>query len=103
MGKKGEQQKVVPQLRQRLIPGKNLPRDRPDHHRQAAPFSVASDDYGIFLCKLFDLWLSDFSNGRPTTSIRFFESLLFRYAGEPPPKCPLSLWQRSKVQEALWI
>jgi serine-type anaerobic sulfatase-maturating enzyme len=61
----------------------------PDHHQQAAPFSVASHDYGIFLCKLFDLWLADFSNGRPTTSIRFFESLLFRYAGEPPPECTL--------------
>ncbi|TAL34763.1 MAG: anaerobic sulfatase maturase [Spirochaetes bacterium] len=56
---------------------------------KAAPFSAGGEGYGNFLCKIFDLWLADFSDGKPTTSIRFFESLLFRYAGFPAPECTL--------------
>jgi len=56
---------------------------------KAAPFSVSGEMYGRFLCTLFDLWLADFSDGVPTTSIRFFESLLFKYAGFPPTECTL--------------
>lgn len=55
-----------------------------------ANYSVSAGDYGKFLCKLFDLWLGDFSNGIPTTSIRFFESLLFQYAGFAPTECTQS-------------
>lgn len=54
-----------------------------------APFSVSAEDYGNFLCKIFDLWLADFVDGAPTTSIRFFEALLFKYAGFPPTECTL--------------
>ena len=61
----------------------------PDHPRQPARFSVSSGPYGTFLCRLFDLWLSDFADGRPATSIRFFESLLFSYAGMRPLECTL--------------
>jgi uncharacterized protein len=56
---------------------------------KAAPFSVSADDYGTFLCTLFDLWQADFQNGRPTTSIRYFESLFFTYVNQPPPECTL--------------
>ncbi|RJP44947.1 MAG: anaerobic sulfatase maturase [Desulfobacteraceae bacterium] len=56
---------------------------------RAAPYSVSSDDYGRFLCRIFDLWLADFQDGRPATSIRFFESLLFSYADIIPPDCSL--------------
>jgi uncharacterized protein len=52
-------------------------------------FSVPPLAYGAFLCRLFDLWIADFSDDRPTTSIRFFESLLFSYAGLSPPECTL--------------
>lgn len=52
-------------------------------------FSVSSDRYGPFLCKLFDLWLSDFVDGFQTTSIRFFDSILHSYIGLPPPECTL--------------
>lgn len=55
----------------------------------AAAYSVSSDDYGNFLCRIFDLWLSDFDNGVPGTSIRLFESLLFSYAKMIPPDCAL--------------
>lgn len=61
----------------------------PDYPRQPASFSVPSEAYGTFLCRLFDRWLSDFQEGRPTTSIRFFESLLFSYAGMAAPECTL--------------
>jgi uncharacterized protein len=56
---------------------------------KSAPFSVSSDNYGKFLCRIFDLWFSDFKDGKPVTSVRFFESLLFSYAGLTPPDCGL--------------
>ncbi len=61
----------------------------PVYVHRAAPFSVPAVKYGQFLCRIFDLWLADFSRGRPTTSIRFFESVLFRYAQMEPPECTL--------------
>ena len=61
----------------------------PENPERAAPFSISAEGYGAFLCKLFDLWRADFVDGAPTTSIRFFESLLFSYAGLAPPECTL--------------
>lgn len=57
--------------------------------KRATPFSVSSEKYGVFLRKLFDLWMADFKNGLPTTSIRFFESIFFYYVGLQPPDCNL--------------
>jgi len=54
-----------------------------------APFSVKPRDYGEFLKRLFDRWLADFQNGEPTTSIRYFESLFYRYVDMQPPDCTL--------------
>jgi uncharacterized protein len=62
----------------------------PERPGAIAPFSVSPEAYGAFLCAVFDLWRSDFVDGIPTTSIRFFESLLFAYAGFPAPECTLS-------------
>jgi uncharacterized protein len=53
-------------------------------------FSVTPEAYGDFLCRIFDLWMNDFIDGRQTTSVRFFESLLFSYAGFAPTECTLS-------------
>lgn len=61
----------------------------PQDPTRLAPFSASGENYGKFLCKLFDLWLDDFSGGSPTTSIRFFEALLLQYAGFPPGECTL--------------
>ena len=61
----------------------------PDNPGKAAPFSVPAAKYGEFLCRLFDLWMADFEEGRPTTSVRFFDSLFFLYVGLPPPECTL--------------
>jgi uncharacterized protein len=61
----------------------------PERPGAIAPFSVSPEAYGAFLCAVFDLWRADFVDGVPTTSIRFFESLLFAYAGFPAPECTL--------------
>ena len=61
----------------------------PSDPGRAAPFSVAAEAYGAFLCRMFDRWRADFSGGAPSTSVRFFESLLFSYAGFIPPDCTL--------------
>jgi uncharacterized protein len=52
-----------------------------------ANFSVDAPSYGAFLKRLFDLWLADFVDGVPTTSIRWFEALLFKYAGFASTEC----------------
>jgi uncharacterized protein len=54
-----------------------------------APYSVTRQDYGDFLIRLFDRWLADFEYGKPTTSIRYFESLFYRYVNMQPPDCTL--------------
>jgi uncharacterized protein len=56
---------------------------------RAAPFSAPAEGHGRFLIKLFDLWLADFQDGRPTTSIRFFDSVFYRYVDRDPPECDL--------------
>ncbi|HOD15777.1 MAG TPA: anaerobic sulfatase maturase [Spirochaetota bacterium] len=56
---------------------------------RAAPYSVSAEAYGSFLCRVFDRWRADFQEGAPSTSVRFFESLLFSYAGFAPPDCTL--------------
>ncbi len=56
---------------------------------QAASFSVSAADYGVFLCKLFDRWINDFEDGRPTTSVRWFDSLFYTYVNLPAPECTL--------------
>lgn len=54
-----------------------------------APDAVSPAAWGRFLCAVYDRWRADFRDGAPTTSIRFFESLLFSYAGLAPPDCSL--------------
>jgi len=61
----------------------------PGERGRAAPFSVTAEAYGAFLCRIYDRWRADFRNGNPQTSVRFFESLLFSYAGFEPPDCTL--------------
>jgi uncharacterized protein len=68
-----------------------IPCVEPDSQHLAKPagFSASPRGYGEFLCRVFDLWLADFDRGAPTTSVRFFDSLLQRYAGAKPPECTL--------------
>lgn len=52
-----------------------------------ADYSVTPKSYGRFLCELFDLWVQDFSEGRPSTSIRQFENYAAIYMGYDSPEC----------------
>ena len=61
----------------------------PRHPEHSAPFTVPPEKYGEFLCTVFDSWLADFANDRPSTSVRFFDSVFFHYAGLTPPECTL--------------
>jgi uncharacterized protein len=61
----------------------------PRNPAEAAPFSVSPEAYGEFLKKIFDLWWADFRNGKPTTFVRYFDSVFFNYVGMEPPDCEL--------------
>ncbi|MFH2001138.1 MAG: radical SAM protein, partial [Planctomycetota bacterium] len=54
-----------------------------------SPFAVTPEQYGTFLCAVFDLWIGDFDQGIPTTSIRYFDAVFHAYVGMPPPECTL--------------
>jgi uncharacterized protein len=54
-----------------------------------ASFSVSAEQYGTFLCDVFDCWWDDFRDGEPTTFIRWFNSVFATYAGVRPPECTL--------------
>jgi uncharacterized protein len=56
---------------------------------KAAPYSVSAKAYGTFLCRMFDLWMADFRNGQPTTSVRHFESVFYSYVGMQAPECTM--------------
>ncbi len=56
---------------------------------KAAPFSLTAEKYGQFLITLFDLWIADFKDGQPTTSIRHFESSFYSYVGLEAPECTM--------------
>ncbi len=58
-----------------------------DNPERSSPFSVSGNAYGKFLCVVFDLWLEDFRHGSPTTSIRFFDSLISSYQGQGAVQC----------------
>jgi len=61
----------------------------PENPGRAAPFSASADAFGEFLSVVFDLWRADFRNGEPTTFIRFFDSVFYRYVDREPPECDL--------------
>lgn len=61
----------------------------PDGSGQMAPFSVEGEQYGEFLCRVYDCWRKDFQNSIPATSIRFFDSLFHLYVNYPAPECTL--------------
>lgn len=61
----------------------------PENPKRMASFSVSPEKYGEFLVKVFELWLSDFLDDLPTTSIRYFDSVFYLYVGMAPPECTL--------------
>jgi uncharacterized protein len=61
----------------------------PLHPEKRADFSVTAEAYGKFLCEIFDCWKRDFQKGRPTISVRYFDSVFHTYVGISPPECTL--------------
>lgn len=61
----------------------------PSEPHRPADFSVTPQQFGSFLCRLFDLWYQDFDRGLPTISIRYFDSLLHSYLGLSANDCSL--------------
>lgn len=53
------------------------------------PYALLPDDYGSFLCTLFDLWYKDFMSGR-RISIRFFDNIIQIILGYPPESCDMN-------------
>ena len=56
---------------------------------KVAPFSVSAEQFGACLCEVFDLWLEDFRDGRPTTFVRWFDSVFATYVGLSGLECTL--------------
>ena len=70
-----------------FIPCVETDPERPD---RAAPFAASGEAFGRFLAEVFDLWLGDFRDGGPTTFVRFFDSIFYRYVDREPPECDLA-------------
>ena len=49
-------------------------------------FSLTPEDYGTFLCDLFDVWYEDVRQGK-IIYIRYFENILGMLLGFPPESC----------------
>jgi uncharacterized protein len=62
----------------------------PERPERAAPFAASGEAFGRFLMEVFDLWLADFRDGAPTTFVRFFDSIFYRYVDREPPECDLA-------------
>lgn len=60
--------------------------DPMEQPRGSMPYSLLPQDYGTFLCGLFDLWYQDLKQGN-YVSIRLFEDLVHLALGLPPSTC----------------
>lgn len=54
--------------------------------RGQRPWSLEPDDYGNFLCALFDEWYRDWKRGQ-YTSVRLFDDYVHLAMGAPPSTC----------------
>jgi uncharacterized protein len=52
-------------------------------------YALLPEEYGRFLCSLFDLWYQDFMRGA-SISIRMFDNILYLLLGEPPESCDMN-------------
>src|ERR1019366_1044619 len=62
------------------------------------PFTISPEQYGRFLCELFDLWWPD----RRKARIRFFDNIAEALAGEKPGNCTMHETCDSYVVETSW-
>ena len=61
-----------------------------ENPRKAADFSLTAEQYGSFMIEIFDLWLKDFKDGKPTTNVRFIDTIFHSYVRVPAPECTLN-------------
>ncbi len=63
----------------------------PEDPSKATDWSVDPEDYGRFLCRIFDLWVKDIDMEqlKAKISIRYFDSLLHTYLGKTPSDCTM--------------
>lgn len=54
--------------------------------QQHSPYSLTAEDYGTFLCRLFDLWYADYLSGKQPY-IRQFENYIGILMGIEPESC----------------
>jgi uncharacterized protein len=63
----------------------------PEDPSRSTDWSVDPEDYGRFLCRIFDLWKKDIDMDqlKAKISVRYFDSLLHSYLGNMPPDCAM--------------
>ncbi|MHB8129095.1 MAG: anaerobic sulfatase maturase [Mobilitalea sp.] len=59
--------------------------EKPGTHK----YSLLPEDYGQFLCEIFDQWYQDFKKGNHI-SIRMFDNILHILLGFPPESCDMN-------------
>lgn len=62
---------------------------RQDGTQERSIYAVESEQYGKFLCELFDLWYADFATGE-AMDIRMFSNLAQMAAGYPAEECGMN-------------
>ncbi len=62
---------------------------RQDGTQERSIYAVESEQYGKFLCELFDLWYADFAAGE-AMNIRMFSNLAQMAAGYPAEECGMN-------------
>ncbi|MBL8209408.1 MAG: anaerobic sulfatase maturase [Bryobacterales bacterium] len=62
-----------------------IPLSEFDPNGNALPFTVTAEEYGRFLCEIFDLWWPD----RRKVRLRFFDNLAEALAGQKPGTCTM--------------
>lgn len=60
-----------------------------DKEKTQSSYAVEPQQYGEFLCKIFDLWYEDFQKGEQM-DIRMFSNLAQMAAGYPPEECGMN-------------
>ena len=56
-----------------------------DANGELLPFTITADEYGRFLCEVFDLWWPE----RRKVRIRFFDNIAEALAGQKPGNCTM--------------
>jgi uncharacterized protein len=58
-----------------------------DDKGEITDFSVPPEDWGLFMCKIFDLWYDDFMANRQAPNIRFIENAFQAHLGMNASEC----------------